>query len=333
MLNLLDALENFEVNNDYALAIITKTEGSTYRKAGTLMLIEPNGAYWGLLSGGCLEGDVVENSKQVFGDKKDLKLSYDMRGDEDLLWGLGLGCEGAIDVLVKYLPASDNHLGFFSALKELDRGQDHKLTLQLDANNALHIQPASRAPENQACSPLRDSKWDSDNNELVINLKAPLKLLLCGASPDVVPVTEIAKSLGWKTWVIDHRKALATEKQFPQANQVNHIKRSEWESFSLTEFDAAVVMSHQFERDQDYLTRLLASDIRYIGLLGPRKRRDKLLKECNTDFDHQEGRVFGPVGLDIGAGTPQTIALAILAEIQAVLANKNARFCYQDITR
>jgi len=92
-------------------------------------------------------------------------------------------------------------------------------------------------------------------------------------------------------------------------------------------------MSHQFEHDLRYLERLLASPLKYIGLLGPTKRRDKLLAECKTQFSEHEGRVFGPIGLDIGTGSAETIALAIISEIQAVRNKKNVVFCYQDPTR
>ncbi|MCW9017469.1 MAG: XdhC family protein, partial [Kangiellaceae bacterium] len=168
---------------------------------------------------------------------------------------------------------------------------------------------------------------------LLIPLVAPLNLLICGASPDVEPVTSLANQLGWKTTVIDHRKEFARCQLFPAANNVLHIKRSEWKSFELVQFDAAIIMSHQFERDQDYLARIINSQINYIGLLGPRKRRNKLLSEIGAEFSQLEGRVFGPIGLDIGADTPETIALAIIAEIQAVKSNKKVGFCYQDETR
>ena len=330
MLNLLDSLSKFNPESDYALAIIQSTEGSTYRKAGAMMLIDSQLNYWGLISGGCLEGDILENSRQLFAEKKDMSLRYDMRGDQDLLWGLGLGCDGAVNLLIKYLPASKSHFGFFDHLKKLDLGSAFLLTIELDNNGQLFFEPVSKEslPANNPQAEFHESQ-----QRLTLPLLAPTNILICGASPDVPPVTAIAKQLGWKTTVIDHRRDFASESKFPEANRVAHVKRSQWEDFELDLFDAAVVMSHQFERDEDYLKRLLDSPIPYIGLLGPSKRRDKLLEACDRNFVQLEGRVFGPVGLDIGADTPETIALAIISEIQAVKAKKSTGFCYQDESR
>ena len=115
---------------------------------------------------------------------------------------------------------------------------------------------------------------------LIIALPAPLNLLVCGASPDVPPVVAIAAHLGWKTTVIDHRQELIELTRFPGAEAVTLVKRKAWSDFHLDSFDAAVIMSHQYERDKDYLSQLIGSKIPYLGLLGPRKRRDQLLNEC-----------------------------------------------------
>ena len=321
MLNLFSALESFQADQDYVLAIVTSTQGSTYRKSGTLMLIDSALNYYGLISGGCLEGDIQEHSKQVLSDKKDNLIHYDMRGDEDLIWGMGLGCDGAIDVLLKFLPCAENHLNFFDTLRETAQGTYHRLDLDLNSTYPLSFQESRLDTVSQT------------NNRLSIPLRPPLNILICGASPDVPPVAALARQLGWKTTVIDHRPDFVKPEHFPFANQVALVKRSQWSDFELTQFDAAIVMTHQFERDEDYLRKLLTSEIEYIGLLGPIARRDKLLGNLNTSFQQHEGRVFGPVGLDIGADSPETIALAIIAEIQAVRAKKSVGFCYQDDTR
>jgi len=338
MLNILSALGSFNSQQDYVLAIITQTQGSTYRKAGTLMLIDAEGSYWGLLSGGCLEGDVVAHCEEVLQQKNDKCVRYDMRGEEDLIWGLGLGCDGAIDVLLKYLPATQNHLGFFEILNRINQGQDHLLVLAQQANNRLTFHAIEKhhtqitLDSKRIDLPVKPMMLKPDDL-LLIPFNAPRHILICGASPDVPPVCALAKQLGWKTTVIDHRQDFAQERHFPMADSVCRVKRSEWQDFDLSNFDAAVIMTHQFERDLDYLARLIPSQVDYIGLLGPSKRRDKLLQECDTNFSRHQGRIFGPVGLDIGADTPETIALAIIAEIQAVQAEKDVGFCYQDKTR
>lgn len=339
MVNLLAALESFDPGQDYVLAVVMATDGSTYQKAGAMMLLDARLNYWGLISGGCLEGDIQENAATVLKTRTDQTLHYDMRGDEDLLWGMGLGCNGAVDLLLKFLPAADNHLGLFEVLTAQANGASFLMAIDTSNHHALRFiqqtdnpDPALKHQQPALEFNYRQRALEQDST-LWIQLPAPLSILICGGSPDVPPVCAIAAQLGWKTTVIDHRPAFAEADKFKAANQVLLIKRSQWRSFALESFDAAVIMSHQFERDKDYLARLIDSSINYIGLLGPSQRRDELLAHCATEFTAHEGRVFGPVGLDIGANSPETIALAIVAEIQAVQAKKSVGFCYQDETR
>ena len=323
MYSLLKSLEYFNLKADYVLAIIVDTQGSTYRKSGSMMLIREDLEYWGLLSGGCLESDIVIHCEKVFQQKKDNQINYNMRDEADLLWGMGLGCDGELTILLKYLPATNNHLDVFDGFIALKQGQSQRLSIDSKQANSISLEPLNNNNQNPS---------DQSNN-LSFELIKPHHVLICGASPDVPPVTAIAHQIGWKTTVIDHRKDFAKIERFADADSVEHVKRSQWQEYDLSTFDSVIIMSHQFERDQEYLTRLLASEINYIGLLGPTKRRDKLLANCKTNFENQEGRVYGPIGLDIGASSPETIALAIISEIQAVKNNKKLAFCYQDSTR
>jgi len=321
MFSLLKALQEFNSSKDYVLAVIIDTKGSTYQKTGAMMLIDEQLNYWGLLSGGCLEGDISLHSESVFNQKQDKTLHYNMRDEADKLWGMGLGCDGEITVLLKYLPSEQQHFNFFSILDLVRAGSSHYLTIDKNDSQQINYFLTNNKPIS-----LKDKKhW--------YLLKAPHHLLICGAAPDVLPITAIAHQIGWKTTIIDHRKAFADSNLFPLAEEVIHIKRSTWNDFDLSPFDSVVIMSHQFERDQSYLKKLLASSLKYIGLLGPSKRRDKLFEECESQFSEHQGRVFAPIGLDIGADSPETIALAIVSEIHAVINNKNNCHCYQDQSR
>jgi len=325
MHSLLKSLNTFNDHQDYVVAIIISTKGSTYRKTGAMMLVDQNLNYWGLLSGGCLEGDIILHCKNTFLTKKDQTLEYNMRDEVDMLWGMGLGCDGEITVLLKYLPANEKHYAFFIALMQLNSGTDQILTIDKNANHLMNF-------GSKFCSTSQE-----DENVVSFKMKAPHHLLICGGAPDVAPVTAIANQIGWKTTVIDHREDYAKNDNFPLAAHVKVIRRSMWKDFDLSIFGSAIIMSHQFERDQSYLSRLIKSNIGYIGLLGPTNRRNKLLEQCETVFSKQEGRVFGPIGLDIGADSPETIALAIISEIQAVTNDKQnhnkINFCYQDPNR
>ncbi|MGX5173193.1 XdhC family protein [Aliikangiella sp. IMCC44653] len=328
MLNLIDSLKQFEPNKNYVLVIILETHGSTYRKAGTLMLVDETNQYWGLISGGCLEGDIVAHCEDLFKQQEDKIIHYDMRGEDDLVWGMGLGCDGAVNLLLKYLPAKQQHWHFFDGLKWLSQGVNVDLTINTLKPFNLTVEPNLEKPKG-----LVQQRTAIQNNQLHIFLPAVLNVLICGASPDVHPVAQMAQLMGWKVTVIDHRREwLQQPKYFGEAT-VLQIKKSQWASFKIEQFNAAIIMSHQFERDQQYLAKILDSHIAYIGLLGPSKRRDQLLQACSAQFSNLKGRVFGPVGLDIGADTPETIALAIIAEIQAVRSKKTITSCYQDARR
>ncbi len=324
MRSLYQSLSQIKENQNYVVAIVIETEGSTYRKTGAMMLIDQHQNYWGLLSGGCLENDIVEHCKQVFSTQQDKCIHYNMRDEADMLWGMGLGCDGEITILLKLLPRSLRHFDFFKNLRKIDSGCD--CVMSIDSNDSYRM-----------AFTFDDKANEISPSSLTFTIRSPHQLLICGGSPDVPPVSAIAHQVGWKTTIIDHRANYADNAKFPQADSVLHVKRNEWSSFSLESFDSAIIMSHQFERDVEYLSRLLASSVSYIGLLGPSKRRDKLLEACNTQFSEQEGRVFGPIGLDIGASSPETIALAIISEIQAIKNCKNKdykiAFCYQDETR
>lgn len=326
MNQLLANLNHYNHQGNYVLAIITSTKGSTYRKTGAMMLIDQSGQSWGLLSGGCLEGDIIAHAQEVFANTQDKWIAYDMRGDPDLVWGLGLGCDGEVNILLKYLPTKNNQNPFLTTLAHIDAGVVQLMLLKLAKEDPeCHLLSFEN---NQTVEFKQQEIAVSDNPKtliiekqdwLAITLKPTLRLLICGASPDVPPVVNLASQLGWQVTVIDHRPDHIKPERFTQARQVCRVKRSQWPDFSVESFNAVVVMSHQYERDQQYLNKLLSTSIPYIGLLGPQKRRDQLLTDCNTTIDAHKGRVFGPVGLRLGGHSPESIALSIVAQIQAVL--------------
>ena len=158
---------------------------------------------------------------------------------------------------------------------------------------------------------------------LIVPVELPTRLLLLGAGPDAMPLVEIAGLMGWQVTVLDHRPAYAVADRFPRARDVKvNPANALPEVLAHTHYDAAVVMSHHLTSDQLYLTALADSHIPYIGLLGPAPRRARLMSEIGAKAERLGQRLRGPIGLDIGARTPETIALAIISEIQAVLAGR-----------
>ena len=323
-----------------SLGMLVHTAGSTYRKPGALILIAANGEYAGLISGGCLEGDLREHARAVIADGTARTVRYDMRGEDEQLWGLGLGCEGAMDILLLRVSAQTGweplaHLASAqtayqrtaigvvveSALPQLPRGS---LALPADARaGAPAAAELARAGVPQALiSAAADgqSRWVEGPawKLFVLPLSLPPRILLLGAGPDALPVVEFAALLGWKVTLVDHRAAYAVAAHFPSAERVLRLDPEQLAAaLDLNGYCAAVVMSHHLPSDLAYLRALAASAIPYLGLLGPAVRRERLLAELGADARKLTQRLHAPVGLALGGRTPESIALAIVAELHA----------------
>jgi xanthine/CO dehydrogenase XdhC/CoxF family maturation factor len=319
-----------------ALATIVETLGSTYRKAGAQMLIAGDGRAAGLLSGGCLEADLMERARGVLHTGTAARVEYDTRSSDDLIWGIGLGCEGAMSILLTRLDRANGYQP--SAFMEQCRREDRPASIAIvtrSSDSAIPLgtaywpqaplaMPAAIATALHGATPPTPARIETgDFDALVIPVELPPRLLVLGAGPDAMPLVEIAGMMGWRVTVLDHRPAYAVAERFPRAHRVALNPAGELAQVLRTErYDAAVVMSHHLLSDQAYLNSLADSTIGYIGLLGPAPRRVRLLSEIGAKAELLKTRLHGPIGLDIGAKTPETIALAIVSEIQAALAGR-----------
>lgn len=333
-----------------ALVTVVATEGSTYSKAGHRIVIADNGDFQGLVSGGCLEGDLAEHAAEVIAEGKARLLTYDLRDEADELWGLGIGCNGLIRVLLQRLGPDNDYQPFATIADwQLDAGPG-RLALVV-ASETPGLEPGatlllrdrqsqafamSDAVAEQVHQALDSSAEDGTARltvagqavELLITTITPItRLLILGAGPDAAPLLKIGSELGWQVSLADHRAAYLNNPAFAKA-------RRRWETtpatladdINLSEFDAVVVMSHHLETDRGYLARLAGEPLRYVGLLGPRARRERLLNELGSDAGDLADRLHGPVGLDIGADSPESIALAIAAGIHRALTDTNRRW-------
>ena len=343
--------------NAVAVGVLVHTAGSTYRKAGALMLIASNGDYSGLLSGGCLESDLREHALSVIETGEPRIVSYDLFGPEDLLWGLGIGCEGAMKILLlRAGPDRDwqplTHLAralaahtptaigitLESTAPELPIGAmvltdgDAAVTLppHLSASGrALLTGPTVRATLAESARSGRATVIEGESPHwkvFSLPLSLPPKLLILGAGPDAAPIVEFATRVNWKVTLIDHRPAYADPTHFPLAERVILARPEELASaVELKHFTAAVVMSHHLPSDLSYLRHLAGSPITYVGLLGPAPRREKLLSDLGDSAQRLRTRLHAPVGLALGGRSPESIALAIVAEIHAFLHGADAK--------
>jgi len=315
-----------------ALGLLVDTAGSTYRKPGALMLIAANGDSAGLLSGGCLEGDLGEYARKVIDTGKPRLVSYDMRGGDDLIWGLGLGCEGAMHILL--IPVGPDtdwqpllhlvrcHAAYeasaVAVVVESERADSPVGTVAIKGS-AAH--PGVEAALHEAARTGRSGWFETTSPRwrvFALPLSLPPRILLLGAGPDAAPVVDFAARLNWKVTLVDHRPAYAAAAHFPSAERVVQARPEELlRAVDLSHFSAAVVMSHHLPSDLSYLQALAATSIPYIGLLGPAVRRERLLADLASDADKIRGRLHAPVGLPIGGRSPESIALAIVSEIHA----------------
>ncbi len=298
------------------LATVVATAGSTYRKPGARMLIMADGSYLGLLSGGCLEADLKLHAQEVLDSGIPRAIEYDMRGPDDILFGIGAGCEGAMRVLLEPAgpgsPAAESvevPLGTYDAAPPLPSVLSHAAAQSLGEG-------ASRAMD-----------WEEGGRRtraFVQFLAPPPHVLICGAGPDAQPVVSAARALGWRVSVVDHRPAYAVAANFPGAEVKLCDPRSLRSVVAVERCHAAVVMSHHLPSDASYLRELaLAGVPAYVGLLGPEARRSRLAQELGPVAEELRFRMRGPVGIDIGAVTPEGIALAIVSQIHAWLAGRS----------
>jgi len=349
-------LENVSRNGSHGvLATVVATAGSTYRKPGARMLIMPDGRYYGLLSGGCLEADLAIHAHQVQGSGIARAVEYDMRGPDDILFGIGAGCEGAMRILLEPAgPGSPAATALANAAEATRAGRSTSLIMVHESADlvlgthdaaAASSAPVAAAAPLQTLSPalvaaakraLADAESRGIDTEIagrrtrafVQFLAPPPHILICGAGPDAQPVAAAALGLGWRVTVVDHRPAYARAERFPGAAVHCADARSLRSRVAVAGCHAVVVMSHHLPSDVAYLRELAEAGVPdYVGLLGPSARRRRIAEELGATSTKLQSRLRGPVGLDIGAVTPEGIALSIISELHAWLAEApDARF-------
>jgi len=336
-------LEHAPRDGAAVLATLVATAGSTYRKPGARMLIMQDGSCRGLLSGGCLEADLGVHAQEVLASRQPRAVDYDMRGPDDILFGIGAGCEGALRILLEPLGPGTPAAAALAAAGETTRsGQAASLVavhrsrrLALGTYDASAFAASSAAPAPQLLAAARsvleqsastqvDFEADGEHGRAFVQFLAPPPhLLICGAGPDAEPVVRAARDLGWRVTVIDHRPAYAQAARFPGARVLAAGAHELGQRVPLAACHAAVVMSHHLPSDVAYLRALSAVGAPdYVGLLGPAARRLRIAGELGETGGSLLQRLRGPVGIDLGAVTPEGIALSIVSEIHAWLAGR-----------
>ncbi len=326
------------VDEDYVLASIVRVDGSSYRKPGARMLLSQGGRRAGTISGGCLEAEVIKQAWWLTRSGPVVKAystSFEMDDAVEGIVPYGLGCGGTVHLLLERRATADVFM------HELEQAFTERTPLACSVvlegaavgqRGFVESGPvALRAATADALAAVTSSTVKAAVEGVSVEAFAEFipprcGLFVFGAGDDAQPLVAQASTMGWQITVADGRSHLATTARFPEADRVVILKDSNLSGLAMRSTDAAVIMTHSFEQDKKLLTQLLARSMFYLGALGPRYRTVDLVKHAVQELggvvDEWMQQLHSPVGLDLGGDSPATIALSIVAEIQAILRKK-----------
>jgi len=339
-----------------ALATVVHVDGSSYRRPGARMLITDKGEMTGAISGGCLEGDALRKAMFALSQQQSKLVTYDTNDEEDATIGLQLGCAGVIQVLFEPINPNDPDNPIKLLSKAVGSRQQSVLLTLFSLEDKRNKQPGTcllmeengnisgTIPYPELQDIILEDVHEAMNQEAssfkhytVKNisvtaffefLQPPISLVIVGAGNDAIPMMQIAETLGWEVRVVDGRGTHAKRERFVGACQVVVSKpENVLEQISIDKQTVFVMMTHNYNYDLGMLKALLGRNVAYIGMLGPKKKLERMLDELRENEmqlnEDQFNQVYGPAGLEIGAETPEEIALSIIAEIKAVLSEKS----------
>ncbi len=348
-----------------ALVTVTRTTGSAYRKEGAKMICRDGGRLIGSISGGCLESDVYERSVRVVERNQNEMVTYDTNAENDNIWGLGLGCNGTVEVLIEpigWWRSTDGREVFREMSLRVRDGQRCAIAtilgkdgtpvrevrrLLVDARGTTHASFGDRSLDatvaKEAVRILREEKLrpsrritlDSGGSKYDVFVDAlvpPMRFLVFGAGHDALPLVRMAREIGMVVTVIDSRPQFTTEDRFPDADHLVCVEAERVaEKVSFGGRPAIVLMSHHYLKDLAVLRQILESEeeFEYIGALGPRARTEQMLADLRRDGvslpSTKVAAIRAPIGLDLGSESPAEIALAVLAEVLAARKGRSAQ--------
>ena len=358
--NILDHFNNINFKErKAALATVVRVRGSSYRSPGARMLMTDDGRWVGSISGGCLEGDALRKAREVIMSGEPRTVTYDTMDEENSSFALGLGCNGIIDVLIQPIDPEAGRTVIHNLEKFLEENRT-VIVATVFANNGINNvsigdqmiyypgETVNTGFGDNELSVLVSKKFESTAKdlqassetytttngtaEIFIEVVQPsIDLIIFGGGFDVKPVVFFASQLGWRITVMDECIAHLIPRNFPEADKVVQCQREYIEKeLHITPYSAVVIMSHSYNYDIAALRQTLRSEVNYIGLLGPKKRSEKMLLELADEgielTANDKHRLHYPVGLDIGAETAEEIALSIISEINTKFTNRSGGY-------
>ena len=313
-----------------ALATVIRVRGSAYRHEGAKLVVGEDEAIMGNVSGGCLEEDVREVARRVIASGVAERRSYCGGANEVAAWDLGVGCEGEVEILIE--PVSGDHAAEHGLVVA-----EEAFVIVTDVGAALAAADGGpRDGARRVIDGAAAADWIGDGasrlemrggRELFVDvLVPPPRLLIVSAGDDARHLARLAEAVGFRVVVADRRPGLLAPDQFPPGTRIVETDAARLgERVVLDPESFAVVMTHHFADDTDYLRALLQSPVRYLVVLGPRQRTDRILGLLRSEGPVDESRIFGPVGLDIGTDGAEQVALAVVAEVLAVRSGRRPR--------
>jgi len=333
-----------------ALATVVKVEGSSYRQAGARMLVTEDGQLTGAISGGCLEGDALRKAVLAIHQKNKKLVTYDISNPDDIEFGVQLGCNGIVHILFEYIDENSIQNPIY-ILEKLTKNRSESVITTLFSIENRNMQIGTVGVMTDQKITLLNSDFITEaelrnfsatalekkqtvlgkiaSNEILLQYIPPqTTLIIAGAGNDVKPLVETAYILGWKTIVIDGRVTHALKKRFPNADDVLLAKPEEIiRSIEIDEATVFLLMTHNYNYDLALLKLIIGQPLKYIGLLGPKTKLNRMLVDLKNSGIHmgekELNKLYGPLGIDIGAETSEEIAISVIAEIKAVLSGKN----------
>lgn len=339
-----------------ALATVVHVEGSSYRRPGARMLVEDTGKMTGAISGGCLEGDALRKALHAMSQRENKLVTYNTLNEDDVEFGVQLGCNGIVHILFEPVDTANPNNPVAILEKCVQQRADAVLVTLFSLKNFYGLQPGTCFFFNgeRAYSNIEDSAFeielkadasavlagkssllkqyrDGELSAFVELVQPPVSLVVVGAGNDVLPLVEMAALLGWDVTVIDGRATHANRQRFSKVHTIIVGKPAEaMKQVLIDKRSAVVLMTHNYNYDLEMMRVLLQEKCSYIGILGPKKRLQRMLAELEGHgikvTAEQLSMIYGPTGLDIGAEAAEEIALSVLAEIKAVLAERPGTF-------
>ena len=357
MRELLDVLERIRSlhadGREAALATVIATSGSTYRRPGARMLIAGDDVI-GAISAGCLEDEIIARAHDVIAHGRPTLIGFDTREEMDKVAGTGLGCRGTIEVFIEPLIPDGAGLSVYDRLRRAltdERSCQLGLVAASDVPNLPAGHSILRVDGSPVEGELFGAGWEANLNSLLADgptatgtleladgtvrvyaesIEPSARLVVFGAGFDAVPLAQLADQMGFRVTVVDPRENYLTPERFPGAERLNRHPQDRLDDLALKESTCAVVMTHNYFHDLEILKRVLPSGVGYVGQMGPRDRTEELLSDLEESIgpisEEMLGKLHGPIGLDVGAETPEEIALSIVSELLAVRRDREAGF-------